>query len=225
MPAAPRQEDSTWWQADWSARLLVVFQGERYTRQGRRRTPENLKQAKILGENSAGRETFLEKGSPSPCPTLPKTFAGGPVQRWKSPQRGRTAAIPQGHVMARQEAEFMAREGRDIRQGIAGAGQADRIEACHLAGHRRHICAEELPKSPRRVWPPEGEWSCTKRRGAARARVPDVAGLAARPDTAGARWTGCREAAESLANRRTLAGQGDFGNRPSPGQLSVPVTS
>lgn len=27
-----------------------------------------------------GRETFLEKGSPSPHPTLPKTFAGEPVQ-------------------------------------------------------------------------------------------------------------------------------------------------
>ena len=30
MPAAPRQEDSVWWQADWSGRLLVVFQGEHY---------------------------------------------------------------------------------------------------------------------------------------------------------------------------------------------------
>ncbi|MBR2610451.1 hypothetical protein, partial [Desulfovibrio sp.] len=34
----------------------------------------------VLVEKLAGRETFLEKGSPSPCPTLPKTFAGGPVQ-------------------------------------------------------------------------------------------------------------------------------------------------
>ena len=86
MPAAPRQEDSTWWQADWSARLLVVFQGERYAAKrqadaGRFEAGENLR------ENVAGRETFLEKGSPSPCPTLPKTFAGGPVQRWESPRK------------------------------------------------------------------------------------------------------------------------------------------
>ena len=31
-------------------------------------------------EKFAGRETFLEKGSPSPCPSLPKTFTGGPAQ-------------------------------------------------------------------------------------------------------------------------------------------------
>ncbi|MCI7507392.1 hypothetical protein, partial [Desulfovibrio piger] len=34
----------------------------------------------VLVEKLAGRETFLEKGSPSPCPTLPKTFTGGPAQ-------------------------------------------------------------------------------------------------------------------------------------------------
>ena len=153
---------------------------------------EDLKQAKIFGENSAGRETFLEKGPPSPCPTLPKIFADGPAQGWKSPQRGRAAATPQGHVTALQEPECMAFEDRDIRQGRAGAGQADRIETCHLAGHRRHMCAEELPKSPRRVRPPEGKWSCTQRRGAARTRAPDVAGLVARPDTAGARWDGAQ---------------------------------
>ena len=34
-------------------------------------------------EKLAGRETFLEKGSPSPCPTLPKTFVDGPAQGWK----------------------------------------------------------------------------------------------------------------------------------------------
>ena len=36
----------------------------------------------VLVEKLAGRETFLEKGSPSPCPTLPKTFAGEPVPGW-----------------------------------------------------------------------------------------------------------------------------------------------
>lgn len=34
--------------------------------------PEDLKREKL-----AGRETFLEKGSPSPRPSLPKTFAAG----------------------------------------------------------------------------------------------------------------------------------------------------
>ena len=116
MPAAPRQEDSTWWQADWSGRLLGTLRGK-----DGRRMPEDLKQAKIFGENSAGRETFLEKGPPSPCPTLPKIFADGsaaaePAQGWKNPQRGRAAAIPKGHVMALQEPECTAREGRDIRQ-------------------------------------------------------------------------------------------------------------
>ena len=37
----------------------------------------------VLVEKLAGRENFLEKGSPSPCPSLPKTFAGEPVQGWK----------------------------------------------------------------------------------------------------------------------------------------------
>ena len=36
----------------------------------------------VLVEKFAGRETFLEKGSPSPCPSLPKTFAGEPVPGW-----------------------------------------------------------------------------------------------------------------------------------------------
>jgi len=34
--------------------------------------PEDVKKEKF-----AGRKTFLEKGSPSPRPSLPKTFAGG----------------------------------------------------------------------------------------------------------------------------------------------------
>ena len=37
----------------------------------------------VLVEKFAGRETFLEKGSPSPCPTLPKTFVGESAQGWK----------------------------------------------------------------------------------------------------------------------------------------------
>ena len=41
-----------------------------------RQAPGDLKREKL-----AGRETFLEKGSPSPYPSLPKTFAGGPVQK------------------------------------------------------------------------------------------------------------------------------------------------
>ena len=106
-------------------------------------------------------------------------------------------------------------QGQRHTAGRAGAAADNRIEACHLAGHRRHICAEELPKSPRRVRPPEGKWSCTKRRGAARTRAPDVAGLAPRPDTAGARWTGRREAAGKLTSRRTLAGR--FWKQTIPG--------
>jgi hypothetical protein len=35
-------------------------------------------------EQRAGRGTFLEKGSPSPRPSLPKTFAGESVRGWKS---------------------------------------------------------------------------------------------------------------------------------------------
>ena len=42
---------------------------------GRQAGPEDLKKEKL-----AGRETFLEKGPPSPHPSLPKTFAGRPVQ-------------------------------------------------------------------------------------------------------------------------------------------------
>lgn len=43
---------------------------------GGRQTPADLKR-----EMLAERETFSEKGSPSPYPSLPKTFAGGPVQK------------------------------------------------------------------------------------------------------------------------------------------------
>ena len=39
-----------------------------------RQAPGDLKR-----EQLAGRETFLEKGSPSPRPSLPKTFVGGPA--------------------------------------------------------------------------------------------------------------------------------------------------
>ena len=39
-----------------------------------RQTPEDVKREKL-----AERETFLEKGSPSPRPSLPKTFAAGPA--------------------------------------------------------------------------------------------------------------------------------------------------
>ena len=127
----PSRRDIVRCQADWSGRLLFVFQGERYAAKrqadaGRFEAGENLR------ENVAGRETFLEKGSPSPCPTLPKTFAGGPVQRWGSPRGGRAAAIPQSHVTARQEPECTAREGRDIQQGRAGAA-VDRVEACPVS--------------------------------------------------------------------------------------------
>ena len=37
----------------------------------------------VLVEKLAGRETFLEKGSPSPYPSLPKTFVGESAQGWK----------------------------------------------------------------------------------------------------------------------------------------------
>ena len=37
----------------------------------------------VLVEKFAGRESFLEKGSPSPYPSLPKTFAGESAQGWK----------------------------------------------------------------------------------------------------------------------------------------------
>ena len=39
-----------------------------------RQAPEDVKREKL-----AERETFLEKGSPSPRPSLPKTFAAGPA--------------------------------------------------------------------------------------------------------------------------------------------------
>ena len=42
---------------------------------GRQAGPGDLKRDQL-----AGRETFLEKGPPSPHPSLPKTFAGRPVQ-------------------------------------------------------------------------------------------------------------------------------------------------
>ena len=44
-----------------------------------RQAPGDLKKEKL-----AGRKTFLEKGSPSPRPSLPKTFAGGAVRGWKN---------------------------------------------------------------------------------------------------------------------------------------------
>ena len=46
---------------------------------GRQAGPGDLKREKL-----AGRKTFLEKGSPSPRPSLPKTFAGESVRGWKS---------------------------------------------------------------------------------------------------------------------------------------------
>ena len=44
-----------------------------------RQTIEDVKR-----EQLARRETFLEKGSPSPHPSLPKTFAGESVRGWKN---------------------------------------------------------------------------------------------------------------------------------------------
>ncbi|WP_304020537.1 hypothetical protein, partial [Desulfovibrio piger] len=44
-----------------------------------RQTIEDVKR-----EQLAGRETFLEKGSLSPRPSLPKTFAGESVRGWKN---------------------------------------------------------------------------------------------------------------------------------------------
>ena len=43
------------------------------------------------GESPAGRETFLEKGSPSPHPTLPKTFVGEPGAEMGEPVEDRRA--------------------------------------------------------------------------------------------------------------------------------------
>ena len=40
--------------------------------------PEDVKKEKFAGK-FAGRKTFLEKGSPSPRPSLPKTFAARPA--------------------------------------------------------------------------------------------------------------------------------------------------
>ena len=87
----PGRRDIVRCQADWSGRLLVVFQGERYAAK-RQADAGRFEAGENLGENVAGRETFWEKGSPSPCPTLPKTFAGGPAaaepaQRWESPRK------------------------------------------------------------------------------------------------------------------------------------------
>ena len=44
-----------------------------------RQTIEDVKR-----EQLEGRETFLEKGSLSPRPSLPKTFAGESVRGWKN---------------------------------------------------------------------------------------------------------------------------------------------
>ena len=70
----------------------------------------------VLVEKFAGRETFLEKGSPSPCPSLPKTFAGEPA-RMESLRRGRAGCvIGQGRGIARPEAVAIRR--RESASGV-----------------------------------------------------------------------------------------------------------
>ena len=46
-------------------------------------------------EKLAGRETFLEKGSPSPRPSLPKTFAAGSVRGWESLPKAGMVSLPE----------------------------------------------------------------------------------------------------------------------------------
>ena len=53
-------------------------------------TPGDLKKEKL-----AERETFLEKGSPSPRPSLPKTFAAGSVRGWESLPKAGMVSLPE----------------------------------------------------------------------------------------------------------------------------------
>ena len=55
-----------------------------------RQAPADLKREKL-----AGREIFLEKGSPSPRPSLPKTFAAGPVRGWESLPKAGMVSLPE----------------------------------------------------------------------------------------------------------------------------------
>ena len=69
-----QQESSAWWESGRGCHLSR----RTLCGKGGRRMPGDLKREKL-----AERETFLEKGSPSPRPSLPKTFAGGAVRGWK----------------------------------------------------------------------------------------------------------------------------------------------
>ena len=55
-----------------------------------RQTPGDLKKEKLTE-----RETFLEKGSPSPRPSLPKTFAAGSVRGWESLPKAGMVSLPE----------------------------------------------------------------------------------------------------------------------------------
>ena len=70
-----QQESSAWWESGRGCHLSR----RTLCGKGGRRMPRDLKREKL-----AERETFLEKGSPSPRPFLPKTFAGGAVRGWKN---------------------------------------------------------------------------------------------------------------------------------------------
>ena len=91
------------------------------TRQGRQADAGRSEER----ENVAGRETFLEKGPPSPCPTLPKTFAGGPAaaepaQRWESPRK--EGQRPSRKVMSRHGKNLNVRLSRAETYGRESRG-------------------------------------------------------------------------------------------------------
>ena len=95
------------------------------TRQSGRRMPEDLKQAKIWGKTLRGGKPFWKKVLPPRAPPFQKLLPVGllPLSLRKDGKARReegVTSIPHSHVMARQEAEFMAREGRDMRQGEPG---------------------------------------------------------------------------------------------------------
>ena len=76
-------------------------------------------------EKLAGRETFLEKGSPSPRPALPKTFVGGSAGMEEPVKKNRRLPAPKLCTRAAwKSVPFEAESvGGKERKGIAGARQ------------------------------------------------------------------------------------------------------
>ncbi len=113
--AAPRQEDSVWWQADRSGRLLGTLRGK-----DGRRTPGDLKRGKTL----RGGKPFWKKVLPPRAPPFQKLLPVGLRKDGKARREEGATPISQGHVTALQKPECMVLEGRDIGQRELGC--ADR---------------------------------------------------------------------------------------------------